>query len=354
MADIFAIQDEITAAIVNRLKVEFAGTPDAPLVKRHTDDVQAYNFFLKGRYYLYKLSPEGWAKSLRCFEQALERDPSFAPVYAALCHYYGSQAVWGDLPPSTAFPRSKAAARKALELDETLADAHGCLAVTFFLHDWDDESAEREFARTFELDPDSALDRINYALFLMTRKRFEEARGEAKIAVELDPLSSMVRTWAAMVPCYEGKPQESRDQLLQVVDLDPDYWQPYHHMAFTYLFESNWEAAVGYAGRAVELSAESPAALERLAVSYYRAGRTAEGDEILDRLRERENRGWVAPSSFFLLHLSRGDEDEAFRCIERAVAERDPWLGFYGINPRHLRSDDPRFDRLIESTGLPV
>ena len=354
MEDVFAIQDEITRAIVGELKVKLTGPPDSPLVKRYTDNLQAYNLFLKGRYYMLQLTPEGWKKSIQCYEEALRHDPSYAPVYVGIAVHHQSQTFWGDVPPSNSIPLAKAAVEKALELDESLADAHLYMASTLFTFDWDFEAAEKEFVRSLELDPRSALSRVNYALFLMIQKRFDEAAAEAALAMELDPLSALIQTWGAMIPGYAGRPAESIEILKQVLELDPNFWQPYYHIARAHLFASDPNQAVVQAKKAVELSGGPPIALECLALAYYHAGQKDDGDNILRRLEEKDSQGWVAASIFFWIHVARGDLNKAYYFLERAVQDHDPWLCFYGVIPREFRPDDPRFDRLVQSAGLMV
>ena len=354
MEDVFAIQDEITRAIVGELKVKLTGPPDSPLVRRYTDNLEAYNLFLKGRYHWNELTPEGWTKSIQCYEEALALDPEFAPAYVGVAIHHQSQTFWGDVPPAKAIPLAKAAVEKALSLDESLADAHGYMAATLFTIDWDFEAAEREFQRGFELGPTSEIYRINYALFLMIQKRFEEAAAEAKLAMELEPLSILVQTWGALVPAYAGRHAESIDQLRKAISLDPNRWHPYHHLARAHLFASDPAQAILAAETAIKLSGGPAIAYECLALAYYQSERTEDGDEILWQLEDKAKRGWVAPSIFFWIHVARGNLDKAYQNLERAVEERDPWLIFYGVTPREFRPDDPRFDRLVQSAGLMV
>ncbi|MCK5597706.1 MAG: protein kinase, partial [Candidatus Eisenbacteria sp.] len=175
MEDIFAVQDEITSAIVEQLKVRLGLEPSAPIVRRHTDNLDAYSLYLKGLYYWNSLTPEGLRKSRECYEKAIEIDPDYAPAHAALSMWHQSLAFWADAPPQEAFGKSRAAAERALEIDETVAMAHNCLAVIHFMHDWDWEKAEREFERSLELDPSSAFGHLNYAFLLTDLARHEDA-----------------------------------------------------------------------------------------------------------------------------------------------------------------------------------
>jgi serine/threonine-protein kinase len=350
--DIFAIQDEITDAIVDRLRVQLAGAPGTPLVKRYTDDLGAYNLFLKGRYYWNQFSPDGWDKAIQCFDAALERDPTFALAYIGVAMYHQASSYWGETPPSRSFPLAKEAAEKALALDETMADAHGVLAVYAFSHDWDFDAADREFERTLELDPGLSLHHVNIAVFSMTRKRFDKAVSEADVASRLDPLSPVIRTWAAMVPAYVGRPQESIEQLERASELDPNYWQPYYHTAIAHVFLSDYNEAAASAEKAVDLSGGAPVALAGLAAAHYLAGRKDDGDVVFDRLEKKSEDTYVPATFLVWVHLAKGDTDAAYHCLERAVDDRDPWLLFCSIMPGPLKSSDTRFAELLTSAGL--
>ena len=227
MEDVFAVQDEITAAIVDQLKVRLGPEPKAPSVRRHTDNLDAYALYLKGHYYWNSLTPEGFRKSRECYEKAIEIDPDYAPAHAALSMWHQSLAFWADAPPTEAFAQSRAAAERALEIDETVALAHNCLAVIHFMHDWDWERAEREFERAIELDPSSSFGHLNYAFLLTDLARHEEALREIGIAQRLDPLSTIVNAWAASLLVSAGRVSEGIAELEEIVARDPEAWQPH-------------------------------------------------------------------------------------------------------------------------------
>jgi serine/threonine protein kinase/tetratricopeptide (TPR) repeat protein len=355
MEDVFEVQDEITAIIVDRLKVSLSGeldAPELPPVKRYTRDMEAYNLYLKGLYYWNKLSPDGLEKSYRCFVETLKLDPGFAPAYVGIAMYHQALGYWYDVHPKLAFPAAKAAADKALALDNTLVAAVGGIAVHRFSYDWDMEAAEVEMRRALELDPQVAILQSNYSVFSMICRRFDRALEHAKIAAELDPLSPVIQTWSAMVPAFAGRWLESIEELRKASELEPAYWQPYYHTAIARLFDDDPGAAVRSAERAVELSGGASIALMALAASGFLAGLKEIGNEAFGRLKKRSDETY-APSTFIAqVHHARGEHDLACDCLQKAISDRDPWLLFYSIMPAPLRSDESRFVDPLRAAGL--
>jgi serine/threonine-protein kinase len=353
MEDVFVIQDEITAAIVGQLKIRLGLEPDEPIVRRHTDNLDAYALYLKGLYYWNSLTPEGLRKSRECYEKAVEIDPEYALAHAALSMWHQSLAFWADAPPEEAFGKSRAAAERALEIDETVALAHNCLAVIHFMHDWDWETAEREFERAIELDPSSAFGHLNYAFLLTDLARHEEALREIRIAQRLDPLSTVVNTWAASLLVSSGRVNEGIAELEEIVARDPEAWQPHLWLSGAYSRAGMQDGAITSAERAVERARNLAVTTMALACAYYLRGRTEDGDRILQELQERAERGYVSPTLLALVHVARGAIDEAVEYAERAYSERDHWLRGSRSNPAGVRFDDPKLQAILQRIGLP-
>ena len=352
MEDIFAIQDEITAAIVEQLKVKLVKKEGEPLVKRYTENLDAYSFYLKGRYYWNTLTADGLRKSFECYQKAIEIDPNYAMAYVGLSIWYQSLTFWGEMSPREAVPKSLEYAHKAIELDDSISDAHNLLATTYAIYEWNVSLAEREFKRTLELDQTNALGCINYAILLTLWKRFEEALSLAQRAQKLDPLSSLINTWTSMIFMYAGLYDKAVEGLQQVILKDPDFWQSYLWLSVTFISRSKFEAAVPEAEKAVEHSGGASIALAILACAYYQADKPNEGEEILQKLKDRSQRSYVPATFFVWLHLARNEADEAYCSLQKAVDEHDGWLCFYGIGPHGFRADDPRFDELLKEIGL--
>jgi serine/threonine-protein kinase len=352
MEDIFAIQDEITSAIVDQLKVRLGLEPDESIVRRHTDNLDAYALYLKGLYYWNSLTPEGLRKSRECYEKAIEIDPDYALAHAALSMWHQSLAFWADAPPTEAFGKSRAAAERALEIDETVALAHNCLAVIHFMHDWDWETAEREFERAIELDPSSPFGHLNYAFLLTDLARYEDALREIRIAQRLDPLSTVVNTWAASLLVSAGRVSEGIAELEEIAARDPEAWQPHLWLSGAYSRAGMQDGAITSAERAVERARNLAVTTMALACAYYLRGRTEDGDRILQELQERAQRGYVSPTLLALVHVARGAVNEAVECAERAYDERDHWLQGVRGNPSGVRFDDPRLQAILRRIGL--
>jgi serine/threonine-protein kinase len=353
MEDVFVIQDEITAAIVDRLKVRLGLEPDGRIVRRHTDNLDAYSLYLKGLYYWNSLTPEGLRKSRECYEKAIEIDPDYALAHAALSMWHQSLAFWADAPPKEAFAKSRAAAERALEIDETVAMAHNCLAVIHFTHDWDWEKAEREFERSLELDPSSAFGHLNYAFLLTDLARHEDALREIRIAQRLDPLSTVVNTWAASLLVSAGRVREGIAELEEIAARDPEAWQPHLWLSGAYSRAGMQDGAIASAERAVERARDLAVTMMALACAYYLRGRTEDGGRILRGLQEKAQRGYVSPTLLALIHVARGAVDEAVECAERGYSERDHWLQGIRGNPSGVLFDDPRLQAILQRIGLP-
>ncbi|MCK5066468.1 MAG: tetratricopeptide repeat protein, partial [Bacteroidales bacterium] len=312
----------------------------------------AYSLNLKGRYYWNSLTSEGWEKSIECYQKAIEIDPTYALAYVGLSIWHQSLAFWGDVPPGQAIPKSREFAQKAIELDDSISDAHNALAVIYATYDWNWSAADREFKRTIELDPTNALGYANYAIILTNQKRFEEALVHAGKAQKLDPLSSMINTWVSMILMFAGQCEEAIEGLQQVVAKDPGYWQPQLWLCFGFISESMFEEAVLAGEKAVELSGSASIAKAVLACACFLSGRVKRGEELLESLKVRSESTYVPATFLVWIYSARNNIDEAFHWLQKAAKERDPWICWYGAGSDALRADDLRFDALLKKIGL--
>ncbi len=351
MEDIFTIQDEIARSIVEKLEVALSLKAGTTLVKKYTDNLEAYSLYLKGLYEWNRMTPDGWTSSRECFEEAVGIDPGFAPAYVGLAIWYQSQAYWGEIPPMEAYERSMENAQRALEIDESIASAHVVLACNYFLYDRNWPESEREFKRSLELDPTSAIARVNYALHLVVNNRLEDALEQPKIAQRYDPISIIVNTWAALVLYYVGKTEEAVARLNDTIAMDPTHWQPHYHLANVYLDQSSLCEASAEAEKAVELSGGASITLMILASVRFVSGRAEEGREVLERLLDRSNQVYVPPVFFAWIGMARGDPDGAYPYVEKAIDVKDAWLNFNRIAPWQLRARSPNIDALLKEAG---
>ena len=347
MEDVFAIQDEITAAIVEQLKVKLVGVDSAPRVKRYTENLDAYSMYLKAQHHLFTLTPRGWQKSFELYQEAVQLDSSFALPYVSLSQIYQSQCFWGDSAPKDAIPKSRAAAEKALELDGEIASARAVLAVVYWVYDWDTGRAEREFKRAFELEPTEPFNHINYSMFLSTRGRFEEAVAESNLGRKLDPLSSTIASWAAIPLAAAGMHDDAIDCLQHAISLNPNDWQPYYHMSEVCLHLSRIDDARAACVKAVDLSGGASIALSMMAVVEYLSGEAKKSDELLEKLTQRSKQVYVAPSFFTAIHTARRERDIALKYLEKAVRVRDAWLVLSEIRPGQVRPTGPDVDAIL-------
>jgi serine/threonine protein kinase/tetratricopeptide (TPR) repeat protein len=351
MEDIFVIQDEIARSVVNELEVKLAPRPGTELVKKYTDDLDAYTLYLKGLYNWNLMTPESWVLSRECLEEAVAIDPGFAPAYAGLAVWYQSQAYWGSTPPIEAYEKSMANARKALEIDEEMALVHDVLAGNYFLYDRNWPESEREFKRSLELDPTYSISRVNYGLHLILNGRLDEALEQPRIAKRYDPFSVIVNTWSAMILFYAGKVDEAVAMLHETIGMDPSHWQPHYHLANVYLDQSLLDEALAEAEKALELSGGASVTRMILAATDFVSGRTAEGDRHLGKLLDSAEKIFIPPTFFAWISMARGDPEEAYRHIKKAIEVRDAWLNFNRIAPRQLRVLGPEIDTLLRKTG---
>jgi TolB-like protein/predicted Ser/Thr protein kinase len=352
MEDIFELQDEITAAIVEQLRVRLSPEREAPIVRRHTDNLDAYALYLKGRYYWNSLTAEGLKRSRECYQRAVEIDPEYALAHAALSMWHQSLTFWADSPPRESFAASRAAAERALEIDDTIALAHNCLAVIHFSHDWAWDRAERGFKRVIELDPASPFGHINYALLLANLERHDEALRESGIAGRLDPLSTPINSWAAALLAMAGRVEEGTTALEEIVERDRDAWQPRFWLSEAYSRAARRTEAIAAAEQAAKLAQGLGVPTANLACVYYLGGRIEDGHRTLTELEERARTGYISPALLAWIHVARGAIDEAVALAERAYEEGDPWLIWSGSNPPGMRFEDPRLRAILKRTGL--
>ncbi|MBA7576978.1 hypothetical protein ES708_18824 [subsurface metagenome] len=354
MEDVFAIQDEISLAIVDNLKVKLLGKEKAAIVKRHTEDIEAYNLYLKGNYYWQMLTTEGFDKAIECFEQALKKDPDYAPAYTGLASLYWASSYWGDVPSNEAYPKAKEYAKKALEIDNTIAEAHASLGFINMNYDWNWKTAEREFKQALQLNPNSALTHLWYSVLLTLTERHEEAISEAKRAQVLDPLSSFINSIVSLALFYAGKYDEAIEVLRMTITMHPNYFLSHHYLGITYWAKLMFEEAIAEFEKAVDLSGGAPVAVTWLAITYYEFGKKAKADKLIESLKQRSGDEYVPPICFFYINQVLGDQDKAFEWLKRACEEHDSHLPWFRVIPIESWSipDDPRFKALLKKAGL--
>jgi len=353
MTDVFAIQDEISQAIVEKLRLRLAG--DRPLVKRYTENIAAYDICLKARYNLFKLTHEGYETARQYCEQAIALDQNYALAHAVLCEIDWAGAFWGFLDPREALPRAKSAALKALRLDDTIAEIHGVLGAVLGCGDYDWPGAEREFRRALELNPSSAEVRYYYAdWYLMPMGRVEQSLTEIRRALELDPLDPFYSAHVGYGLHVMRQFEPAIAQLRRAVDLGPTFWYPYWWLSITYALSGRSDEAIAAAEKAKELSGDNALALGLLGRAYGLAGRTAEARQLLEELEVRRRSSYAPSSSIAMIYRGLGDLKKGLEWWTRGVEEHDLVLVLSlksepGYDPLRAR---PAFQALLRKMNL--
>ena len=322
MTDVFAIQEDMARAITDRLRVRLAG--DRPLVKRHTEDLAAYDLCLKARYHFIKLTQEGREVGRRYCEQAIALDPTYARAHVVLAESLLLNAYWGFTDPREALPRAKAAALEAIRLDETIAEAHGVLGAVLGVGEFDWQGAERELVRGLELNPSSAVVRFYYAMwFLRVVGRVGQALTEMHRALELDPLDVYYNALFGYLLHANRQFDPALAQLQRTIEMHPTSWFPYWALSIPCALHGRFDEAIAAAEKANELSGRNALAMGMLGRAYALAGRTAEARQLLEELMARRRATYVPACSIAFIHRGLGDLEDWVEWIAKGIEERD-------------------------------
>jgi serine/threonine-protein kinase len=353
LADIFAIQQEIAQQICDKLQVRLTGDDKKRLSKNYTDNPEAYQLYLKGRFQAAKGTKEGLKNGLQYFRQALEFDPTYALAYEGMAYDYLVANEW-FLSPKEAMPRSLAASKKALDIDEEVADAHTWLAAGVSWWQWDWTTGEKEYKRALALKSNSAVGHLYYGWFLMNLHRFDEAVVEVNKALECDPLSAEVNWLSGIVFHYAGRYDTAIAQFRQALELEPNYWMAQLHLGRAYIEKRQLAQGIAELEKARLMEPSVPEIVAALARAYALEGRKAETRRLLGELTVRSQHDYVPAYLFAVIHAALGDNDRAFDALERAYADRSFYLTWLKIDPEldPLRAD-PRFVDLLRRVKFP-
>jgi TolB-like protein/DNA-binding winged helix-turn-helix (wHTH) protein/Flp pilus assembly protein TadD len=352
IADLRSLQFEITSDIARRFGLQLTDVEKQRLDKQRADNPEAYELYLKGRYYSGRGTRDGLAKGLEYLQQATEKDPNYALAYSGLAYYYFVAMDW-LLPPREANEKSRAAAEKALSLDDSLAEAHTMLGVVDWIYDWNWAAAENEFRRSIELNPSYAPAHQFYGLYLASLGRSDEAISESRRALTLDPLSSELNGSLGQVLERTRHTAEAIRQQQKTVELDPNNWFSHLGLGFAYLQNKQYQDAIAQLNKAVQLE-NNPDALGALGLAYGLSGDRNHAQTILLALQQRSARNYVPPYDFAQLYIGLGDKDKAFEWLEKARQDRGfavAWLNV-ATDVDSVRSD-PRFEQLLRPIGFP-
>jgi TolB-like protein/DNA-binding winged helix-turn-helix (wHTH) protein/Tfp pilus assembly protein PilF len=354
LRDTLALQSRVASAIADQIRINLTPREQAALKNVKVVNPEAYESYLKGRYFWNKRTADGLKVALAYFKQAIEEDPKYAKAYSGLADTYALLGDWqyAVMTPKEAFPKAKAAAIKALELDNALGEAHTSLAFVLDGFDWDLDAGGKEFQRAIELNPGYATAHHWYAWHLTLLGRFDEAITEMRKAENLDPLSLIINADLAELLGLAHSYDDSIRQSLKTIEMDPNFALAHSQLAQAYLQKHMYAEAVAELKKAVQLSGGSPTCIANLARAYVVSGKRSEAVKLLSDLKKRSNPGYSHASEIAMIYASLGDTDQAMNWLEKGYEERfNPGVLLRpGFDP--LRSD-LRFQNLVHRIGLP-
>jgi tetratricopeptide (TPR) repeat protein len=324
------------------------------LIKRYTDDLEAYDLYLKGRYFWNKRYEGGLQKGLEYFNQTIKKDPSYAPAYAGIADSLSILGIFAWLPPKEAFPKAKATALKAIEIDDLLAEAYTSLGWITMLYDRDWTAAEKAFKRALEIDPDYAIGQLWYALYFSYLGRLEEATAEIIKALRLEPLSLLINVNLGFILYCKRQYDEAIEQCLKTIEMDPNYLLSYWFLGAGYMGKGMWKEAISAEEKAVALSEGSPHFIGYLGMAYAMSGQKDKARRTLNRLEKLSKERYVSNYSKAMVYLGLGEKDQMFEYLEKAYEAREPVLTLSSKVAPYFDSvrSDPRFKALLKKMGL--
>jgi TolB-like protein/Flp pilus assembly protein TadD len=353
MADLVSLQGEIARDVSNKLRVKLSGADEQKLTKHYTASPEAYQLYLKGRFYWNKRAGEALKKSIDYFNQAIEKDPNYAQAYTGLADAYALMPVYSAGSPQEFLPKAKAAAMKALEIDDTLAEAHASLSLTRWSYDRNFAESCKELQRAIELSPNYATAHHWYGENLGDLGRFDEGIAELKRALDLDPLSLIINADLGEVYTFARQYDKAIEQLRKTIDMDQSFYYAHWRLGVAYELKGSHQEAIAEYQKARALDSD-PWVLALIGHAYAASGKRDEALKIVDQLREISKQRYVPAYGFAIIYAQLGEKDEAFRWLEKSNQDRGNDLGRIKVDPLvdSLRSD-PRFTDLMRRVGLP-
>jgi len=356
--DVFAIQDEISLAIVEHLKTGLPKTEKRSLVKHTVENPEPYDLYLQGRFNTNMRNTESLKKAIDIYQEAIQLEPTYALAYAGLSEAYTLSGIgYGSVPLKEAFPKAKEAALRAIELNDELCEAHTSLAFAkqYFEFDW--PVIEQEWKRAIELNPGYAPAHQWYGEYLFIMKRWEESEKEIRLALELDPLSSIIQTELGWLFHYQNQVDRAIEQYQKVIDTTPDYAVVHFNLGIAYNTKKMYQQAIEESEKAVDLSGGSPFMKAGLAYAYAQSGDVASAIKIRDELLNLANSGQLLHGPLVTVYVGLKEKEEAMKCLEIAFRNKENYsflarAWYENYLGSYLLSNEPRFSQIQREIGL--
>ena len=351
-SDLLAVQDEIARAISESLKLKLTRQDQIRLIKQPTKNIEAYNLYLRGRYFWNKYSKDSALKAIDAFKEAILIDANYALAYSGMADaYFRLSNVY--FAPREVLPKAKEAALRAVAIDDNLAEAHSSLGLVrvYYDHDWTE--AEREFRRALELDPHLVSAHQRYGSYLTFMGRFDEAVKHYETALELDPFSLQINMNLATTYYLKGEYERSINLLNEAIELEPNYMPTHFLLGLVYIQEKRLAAAIAEYQLIYKLDEEAYLALGFMGYAHALAGEVAEAETLLNILQDISRRKYVSPYGMLVIHLALGPKERVFELLEQLYEECNDWLIWLKVSPElNSLRDDPRFKDLLRRVGF--
>jgi tetratricopeptide (TPR) repeat protein len=354
LTDLIAVQEEISREISDKLRLKLSGEDQKRLTKRYTDNTEAYQLYLKGRYHWNKRTEDGYRRGIEQFQLAIEKDPNYALAFSGMADCYLLRGRFGTVPPNETMARAKSAVMRALELDDQLAEAHTSLSYIKKDYDWNFSGAEAELKRAIELNPNYATAHFWYAVLLAeTFGKHDEAMARIKRAAELDPTSLIISTDMGMLLYLARRYDQAIAQCQTALEMDPNFFRARLWLGRSFERKGMYQEAIAELQKARELD-DRPIVSAFLGQTYAAAGRASEARRVIEELEQLAKQSYVDSYYLASIHLALGDKDRAFQSLEQAYLERSSWMSRLKTDPIFdAARTDARFQDLLRRIGFP-
>lgn len=352
LEDIFEIQEEIALAIVNALKVKLLSNEKAALRKRYTDNVEAYELYLKGRLWN-RRTADGFKSAIGYFQKAIEVDDGYAVAYSGLADYHVLLGFYEALPAKIAGDKAKGFAKKAIDLDNTLAETHASYGVTLGAFDWDWAKARKEYQRAIEINPNYLAAYQYYAMNLLIQGRVEEALEKALRCLEIDPLLPVINANLAWFYYLSRQYEKAEEQAKLTIEIEPNHFTAHWVLGLTYAMQKRFDESIAALQNAVTVSSNRPFVTAELGRIYALAKKKQEARKTLKMLNDAATENYISPLNQAKIYLGLGEPDKVFEGLDKSIVERCVRMPYLMIDPQldHLRSDE-RFLKIAKKMGI--